>query len=173
MAACFRPRCRFALVADFQRRTNSSLRWSVPHKRRHLGIPCTWDGLPARLSLERDEFEITLEFRVRGPLRALFSSPRDFYMIRPLSFLAMAAAMFALSSTSSLADRAKADACAAGLSPDAKLIYSSIIGKMAPGVDLVASVKSQARSLVMDGKLERAQAQSAAQSAGACLKQAL
>jgi hypothetical protein len=94
-------------------------------------------------------------------------------MIRPLSVLAAAAAMLALSSTSSLADRAKADACAAGLSPDAKLIYSSVIGKMAPGVDLVASVKSQARSLVMAGKLERAQARSAAQSAGACLEQAL
>lgn len=78
-----------------------------------------------------------------------------------------------LSTAPSLAGRAAADTCAAKLPADAKLIYTAAIGTVAPGVDLAENVKSKTRELVMAGKLNRAQAQPAAQAAGACLKQAL
>jgi hypothetical protein len=87
--------------------------------------------------------------------------------------VAIAAAVLMLSAASSLASRAAADACAARLPADAKLIYAAAIGAVAPGADLVEVVRSKARALVMSGKLDRNQAQPAAQAAGGCLKQAL
>jgi hypothetical protein len=87
--------------------------------------------------------------------------------------VALAAAILVLSAASSLASRATADACASRLAADAKLVYGSVIGSVAQGTDLVELVRSKTRGLVMAGKLDRAQAQTAAQAAGACLKQAL
>jgi len=85
-----------------------------------------------------------------------------------LSTLAAAMAF----ATPSLADRATADACAAKLSPDAKLIYTASIGAVTPTADLAGVVRDKARSLVMGGKLSRDAARPAAEAAGACLKQA-
>jgi hypothetical protein len=87
--------------------------------------------------------------------------------------VAVAAAVLMLSAASSLASRTAADACAARLPADAKLIYAAAIGAVAPGADLVEIVRAKARALVMAGKLDRDQAQPAAQAAGGCLKQAL
>jgi hypothetical protein len=70
----------------------------------------------------------------------------------------------------SFADRAAADACAAKLPSDAKLIYTAAIGSVTPGTNLPDLVRSKARDLVMGGKLSRDAAQPAAQAAGSCLK---
>lgn len=94
--------------------------------------------------------------------------------MRHLPLLASAAvAVLMTSSVSSFASRAAADACAARLPADAKLIYTATIGTVAPGINLADNVKTKARELVMAGKIDRNQAQGAAQAAGACLKQAL
>ncbi len=86
---------------------------------------------------------------------------------------AAAAATLTLTAAPSLANRAAADACAARLPADAKLIYTATIGSVAPGANLADNVRSKARELVIAGKLTRDQAPPAAQAAGACLKQAM
>jgi len=91
----------------------------------------------------------------------------------PPVLTAVVALTLTLPAAPSFASRVAADACAARLPADAKLIYAASIGSVAPGVDLAGSVRSKKRELVMAGKLDRAQAQPAAQAAGACLKQAL
>jgi hypothetical protein len=72
-----------------------------------------------------------------------------------------------------LASRADADACAAKLPGDAKLIYAETISAVKAGADLRELVRSKTRSLVMGGKLGRANARSMAEAAGGCLKQAM
>ena len=93
--------------------------------------------------------------------------------MRTPSTFVIAATALALSAAPSFANRAEADACAARLPADAKLIYTATIGSVAPGVNLADNVRSKARELVMAGKLNRDQAPPAAQAAGACLKQAM
>jgi hypothetical protein len=93
--------------------------------------------------------------------------------MRYLLLAAASAVVLGVHATPSFADRAAADACAARLPADAKLIYGAVIGSVAPGVNLVDTVKLKTRSLVMAGKIQQAEAQTAAQAAGACLKQAL
>lgn len=78
-----------------------------------------------------------------------------------------------LSSVPSLADRAAADACAAGLSADSKLIYDATIASVQPNIVLKDVIRAKTRALVMDSKISRGKAQAAAEAAGACLKQAL
>lgn len=93
-------------------------------------------------------------------------------MSRSLTTVTAAIALV-LSVAPSHANRAAADACATKLDGDARRIYAYAIGAVAPGVDLVETVRVKARELAMAGKINRAQAQPAAQAAGACLKQAL
>ncbi len=69
------------------------------------------------------------------------------------------------------ANHAAADACAARLGPDAKIVYAAVIDSVTAG-DLVETIKLKTRSLVMSGKLSRGQAKAAAEAAGACLKEA-
>jgi hypothetical protein len=71
------------------------------------------------------------------------------------------------------ANRAAADACAAKLPANAKMIYAATITSVTPGANLQDVVRSKTRSLVMDGKISRGDARPAAEAAGACLKQAL
>ena len=87
----------------------------------------------------------------------------------------MAAAVVAttLLAAPAAANRAAADACAAKLPADAKLVYAAAIGSVAAGIDLRDMVRSKTRALVIGGKLSRGQARPAAEAAGACLKQAL
>jgi hypothetical protein len=86
---------------------------------------------------------------------------------------AIAAVVLTATAGPSFANRAAADACAARLPADAKLIYAATIGSVGSSSNLADTVKSKARELVMAGRLSRDQAPAAAQAAGACLKQAL
>lgn len=88
-----------------------------------------------------------------------------------LAGAAIAAVLLALPSLAAQANRAAADACAARLGPDAKIVYAAVIDSVKAG-DLVETIKLKTRSLVMSGKLSRGQAKAAAEAAGACLKQA-
>ncbi len=69
------------------------------------------------------------------------------------------------------ANRAAGDACAAGLTPDAKAIYSSVVGQLGSG-DLRSLVTDATKSLAMSGKIDRGNARSNAQAAGKCLETA-
>ena len=88
-------------------------------------------------------------------------------------FAAVVTAAVTLSAVPSFADRAGADKCAAGLPANSKLIYAASITGVKTGIDLKDLVRSKTRSLVMEGKVVRAEAQGAAEAAGSCLKQAL
>jgi len=88
------------------------------------------------------------------------------------SMLVLAAVGLSLSAAPSFANKAS-DACAAKLSPDAKQVYAASIGSVAPGVDMKEVVRSRTKGLVMSGRLNRANARSAAEAAGACLRQAM
>ena len=87
--------------------------------------------------------------------------------------LAATAVAAPLLCVAALANRSAADACAAKLPADAKLIYGAAIGSVTPGIDLREMVRSKTRALVIGGKLSRGQARPAAEAAGVCLKQAL
>jgi hypothetical protein len=71
------------------------------------------------------------------------------------------------------ADKAAANACAAGLSKDAKAIYDATLPKVVPGVDLKSTVTSTTRSLAFGGTIDRGTARTSAQEAGVCLKKAV
>ncbi len=86
--------------------------------------------------------------------------------------LTLAVCVFALSAIPSFADRSAADACAAKLAPEAKLIYAAAIESVAPGVKLEDVVRTKTRALVMGGQLTRGTAEPAARAAGGCLMQA-
>jgi hypothetical protein len=87
--------------------------------------------------------------------------------------LTLGASLALLLAAAAHADRKTADACAAKLSPEAKLVYSATIGAVTTQATLKDTVTSKTRSLVMGGKLSRSAARPAAEAAGACLKQAL
>jgi hypothetical protein len=84
-------------------------------------------------------------------------------------FLAAVAAL-SVAAGPALANRAAADACAAKLPANSKLIYAATIDSVKPSVDLTSVVRDKTRGLVMSGKLSRGEAQGAAQAAGQCLK---
>ncbi|QIG46745.1 hypothetical protein G5V57_02620 [Nordella sp. HKS 07] len=75
-----------------------------------------------------------------------------------------------LLTTVALADQKSADACAAGLSPQAKQIYETTVASHpTPGTGrgiVVATVEK----MVAEGKLSRAEGRAAGEAAGACLK---
>ncbi len=62
-------------------------------------------------------------------------------------------------------------ACAAALSPDARMIYDLVLPDYHPGDVLRDVVRSHTRSLVIAGRLARANARPAAEAAGMCIKQ--
>lgn len=74
--------------------------------------------------------------------------------------------------TAAYADRTAADACAAGLSPDAKAIYAATVGQVVGGGDVRTVVTDTTRSLAMSGKIDRGAARGNAEAAGQCLAQA-
>jgi hypothetical protein len=94
-------------------------------------------------------------------------------MNRATLLMAAAVVTITLLAAPAAANRAAADACAAKLPADAKLVYAAAIGSVAAGIDLRDMVRSKTRALVIGGKLSRGQARPAAEAAGACLKQAL
>jgi hypothetical protein len=107
----------------------------------------------------------------RAILRNDRFKPRTIPM-RLLFACLIAVTTLSLGSAPAFADKAAADACAAKLPANAKLIYAAAIGGVTPGADLNELVRSKTRPLVMSGKIGRDQAMGAAQAAGTCLQQA-
>lgn len=68
------------------------------------------------------------------------------------------------------ADQAAANACAAALPAEAKLIYDKALPGATAGGALKDVIRSAAMSLVKGGELSRSSARSEAEAAGACLK---
>ena len=68
-----------------------------------------------------------------------------------------------------LADKAAGDACAAQLDADGKTIYAASLPSVAAGGDVRSVVTDTTKSLVMGGKVGRANARPAAEAAGKCL----
>lgn len=85
--------------------------------------------------------------------------------MKPLYVLAI----LALTPASALADVAAADACAGSLTAHGKMIYDATKPNIKPGVKVADEIKSATRPLVMGGKLNRSEAQPAAEAAGKCL----
>lgn len=79
---------------------------------------------------------------------------------------------FALSllATSAWADVKQAQSCAGNLTPESKMIYDASAPDVSAGGEIKSIVESKTRSLVMGGKIARANARPSAEAAGACLK---
>jgi hypothetical protein len=70
------------------------------------------------------------------------------------------------------ADRAAADRCAAGLAPASKTLYSASLAEVLGGESPKDALTGNARAMVMNGTLSRANARPAAEAAAPCLMQA-
>jgi hypothetical protein len=71
---------------------------------------------------------------------------------------------------SARADQASSQACAKTLPPESMTIYQAVAPQVTPGTDLLALMKSQVKTLVINGQVERASARSSAKAAYPCLK---
>lgn len=79
-------------------------------------------------------------------------------------------ALIGFAAAPALADRKAGDACAAGLTPDSKLIYANTIAaKVAPSQGRAFVVK-QAEALIASGKMSTLEARATAEAAGRCLQ---
>ncbi len=81
----------------------------------------------------------------------------------------IAAAICALPMTAS-ANRAAADACAASLAPEARLIFDATAPSITPTAEIRAALEEKTRDLVMNGRVSRSSARGSATAAGNCLK---
>lgn len=68
------------------------------------------------------------------------------------------------------ADVAAGDACAANLTADGKTIYAAVVAASPTLETLRSTIESQARSLVMDGKVAMGTGRENAQAAGECVR---
>ena len=75
-----------------------------------------------------------------------------------------------LSASTAHADRAAADRCAAALPSAGKAIFDKSLPDVLAGKKIVDAVTASARSMVIGGVLQRADARPAAEAAGTCLK---
>lgn len=82
---------------------------------------------------------------------------------------AVLSASLAFTATAALADKQAADQCAAGLSPDSKVIYDDVAPSVTADTDLRSVVTERTKALVMDGKIKMASARPSAVAAGECL----
>lgn len=88
-------------------------------------------------------------------------------MFKAMMMVAAAAMTLA---TAARADVSAGDACAAQLTPDGKQIFAAVVAA-APTLDTLRStMETQARSLVMGGKIARGEARDNAQAAGECVR---
>jgi len=78
--------------------------------------------------------------------------------------------MLLLAPSLAFADKKAADACAAGLSPDAQQIYDASAPGFAAAKNPQAEVKGHVQALVLGGKIDRGSARDNAMAAGDCLK---
>ncbi len=92
----------------------------------------------------------------------------------PYRLAAVAAALVAIAgmglATHARADQASSQACAKGLPPEAMTIYQAVAPQVTPSTDLLALMKSQVKTLVINGQVERASARGSAKLAYPCLK---
>jgi hypothetical protein len=72
--------------------------------------------------------------------------------------------------TTARADVAAGDACAANLTADGKTIFAAVVAANPTLENLRSTVESQARSLVMDGKVAMGSGRDNAQAAGECVR---
>ena len=84
--------------------------------------------------------------------------------------MALATLFLMLLPTAALADRKAGDACATGLPPEAKDIYTTTIAKSPPPGQARAVVVAEAERLMKTGDLTMMQARTAAEAAGKCLE---
>ncbi len=89
---------------------------------------------------------------------------RAYYVLAALALGAMGLAQ------SARADQASSQACAKTLPPESMTIYQAVAPQVTPGTDLLALMKSQVKTLVINGQVERASARSSAKAAYPCLK---
>jgi hypothetical protein len=88
-------------------------------------------------------------------------------MIRKMIVVGLAVSGFAAMAH---ADPAAGDACAAQLTPIGKEIYTAVVAANPTMQNLRDTVRSQARGMVMSGKLSRDQAENNAIVAGECVR---
>lgn len=89
-----------------------------------------------------------------------------------MRILTTAALAVLLAAPAARADRAAADRCAAGLSPASKALYNASLAEVLGGQSPRDALTGNARAMVMNGTLSRAEARPAAEAAGPCLMQA-
>jgi hypothetical protein len=80
------------------------------------------------------------------------------------------AAAFLLPSLCALADQRAAEACAAALPQDAKLIYDNVVPALTPDATPRDVVIAQTRALARAGKISQLSARDNAMKAGSCLR---
>jgi hypothetical protein len=85
--------------------------------------------------------------------------------------LAVSCVLLAIASTAH-ADRAAADRCAAALPPASKALYNASLAEVLGGESPKDALTGNARAMVMNGTLPRADARPAANAAAPCLMQA-
>jgi len=82
----------------------------------------------------------------------------------------LVAALALLSFGALAADRPAAEACAASLAPDAKLIYQAVAPSVTAASDLRNLIQERTRALVSNGQVVRGSARSNAVAASTCLQ---
>ena len=82
----------------------------------------------------------------------------------------IAAAICVLPMTAA-ANRAAADACAASLAPEARLIFDAAAPSITPTAEIRPVLEEKTRALVSSGRVSRSSARGSATAAGNCLKQ--
>lgn len=82
----------------------------------------------------------------------------------------IASVIWALPMTAS-ANRAAADACAASLSPEARLIFDAAAPAITPNAEIRPILEEKTRALVSSGRVSRSSARGSATAAGNCLRQ--
>ena len=87
-----------------------------------------------------------------------------------MKHLVIAALACALPAAAS-ANRASAEACAASLAPEARLIFDAAAPSIAPNVEIRPVLEEKTRALVSSGRVSRSSARGSATAAGNCLRQ--
>ncbi|MBB5045690.1 hypothetical protein HNR60_000425 [Rhodopseudomonas rhenobacensis] len=86
-------------------------------------------------------------------------------------FRSVIAAVILLLPSVALADSKSSAACAAQLTPEAKLIYNTAAPSIRPDTVIKDTLPGIVRPMVISGKVVRATAQDSGRAAGLCLKQ--
>jgi hypothetical protein len=76
-----------------------------------------------------------------------------------------------ISPSLAFADKLAADACAAGLPQDAKLIYAATAADFPTAADPRGMVRDKTKAMVQAGKIAQGSARDNAMAAGKCLRQ--